>query len=85
MAREINRDENGGKEADRLRDDGSAAECDARDALFSTVPTTAAGAAAMLALIRKDIAEGTTMADIFNDDDADKLFASLEESLRALA
>jgi hypothetical protein len=82
---EIIREENGGPEMDRLGEEGSAAECDARDALFATVPTTAAGAAAMLAMIRAEIAAGTSMAYIFEDDEADKLFLSLETCLRALA
>lgn len=74
-------EENGGPEADRLRDEGSKKECDARLEMFSTVPTTAAGAAALLAFIREDIERGTTMADVFADDESSVLFQSLETFL----
>ena len=49
---------NGAEEAADLLEEGSAADCDSREALFDTVPTTAAGAAAMLAFIRKDAEAG---------------------------
>ena len=74
--------ENGGAEIDRLREEGSHAEMDALETLLRTVPTTAAGAAALLALIRDARERGDTIVDVLTNEDLGALLTSLETFFR---
>lgn len=77
--------ENDYAEMERLREEGSHAERDAMSGLVRTVPTTAAGAAALLAMMRDAVEGGDSIHDLLLSDDEElgALLTSLETFCRA--